>query len=150
MLAYKCLYAMDQLPAHGTIPSDEYHRKLLSFGRPLLGALLRNRSLSVDDVKELVSRKVPGLGQSMENDPHHIKPLAMVSYRCQFFVTLQSLADDLCSSYLRFVADISDDRSMVRTLQPSEPLLAWIAADQMRSPQMPLLSMWETSGSWSA
>lgn len=82
VLAYKSLYAIDQLPAHGIIPSDEYYRKFLSFGRPLLGALLRNRSLSVDDVKELASRKVPGLDQSIENDPHHIRALAMVSYRC--------------------------------------------------------------------
>ena len=52
--------------------------------------------------------KMPGLNESSENDPHHVRALALMSYRCQFFVNLQSLAEQLCSSYLRFVADVSD------------------------------------------
>lgn len=92
----------------------------------------------MDEVKKLLFRKVPGLNLSFDNDPHHIRALALMNYRCEFFVNLQSLVEQLCSSYLRFVADISDDRTLVRTLQPSEPFLAWLAADQMRSSQVRL------------
>lgn len=138
VLADRTLYALDRLPVRSDHLSDDYHRKSFSFGRPLLGALLKHGSISVDDVKKLFFRKVPGLNRSFDNDPHHIRALALMNYRCEFFVNLQSLAEQLCSSYLRFVADISDDRTLVRTLQPSEPFLAWLAADQMRSSEVRL------------
>ena len=57
----------------------------------------------------ILFRKVPVLNESSENDPHHVRALALMSYKCQFFVNLQSLAEQLCSSYLRFVADVSDN-----------------------------------------
>ena len=56
----------------------------------------------------ILFRKVPVLNESSEKDPHHVRALALMSYRCQFFVNLQSLAEQLCS-YLRFVADVSDN-----------------------------------------
>lgn len=61
-----------------------------------------------------------------------------MGYRCQFFINLQSLAEQLSSSYLRFVADISDDRTLVRTVQPSEPFLSWLAASKMGSSEVRL------------
>lgn len=54
-------------------------------------------------------------------DMFDVGALALMSYRCQLFVNLQSLAEQ--PSYLRFVADISDYGALVRTLQASEPFV---------------------------
>lgn len=69
-----------------------------------------------------------------------IRVLAILDYRCQFYVNLQSLTEYLCSRYLRLFVKISDDRVLVRTLQSSELFLSWIAPNQMRDSQT-LLAM---------
>ena len=99
---------------------------------------MRSNSVSVEDVKDFPSRKAFGFSQSFENDRNHVRALALMGYRCQFFINLQSLAEQLSYSYLRFVADISDDRTLVRTVQPSEPFLSWLALSKVGSSEVRL------------
>ena len=99
---------------------------------------MRSNSVSVEDVKDFLSRKAFGFSQSFENDRNHVRALALMGYRCQFFINLQSLAEQLSYSYLRFVADINDDRTLVRTVQPSELFLSWLAPSKMGSSEVRL------------
>ncbi|KAN0067421.1 hypothetical protein V8E54_014511, partial [Elaphomyces granulatus] len=55
-----------------------------------------------------------------------------MSYRIQFYVVSHHLSENLVSGYLRMVYSISDDRRLMRTIHPSEPILAYVAAEQMR------------------
>ncbi|ODM19218.1 hypothetical protein SI65_05835 [Aspergillus cristatus] len=150
VLADKTLYNINKLPMNGQQLDDRYHRALFSFGRPLWGTLLSSNRVSIEDVKVMLRQKVPGfkdLHPSDKDDPNtaYIRALALIGYRCQFFITLSSLAEHLCSTYLRFIADVSDDRTLVRTLQPSEPVLSWMAAEAMKDPQTRLAmvdSLW--------
>ena len=55
----------------------------------------------------------------------------MLSYRINFYVALHSLAEQLVSGYLRFITDINLERTLLQTLQPSEPILAYTSAREM-------------------
>lgn len=55
----------------------------------------------------------------------------MLGYRVQFYVPSNHLAEKLVSGHLRMIYDISSDRMFMRTIQPSEPLLAWLSFTEM-------------------
>ncbi|KAL1979111.1 hypothetical protein VTN96DRAFT_6838 [Rasamsonia emersonii] len=56
--------------------------------------------------------------------------LALISYRMNFDVALFSLAEKLTSGYLRCIVDINVERTLLRTTQPSEPIIAFLSADK--------------------
>lgn len=58
VLADRKLYGHDHLPVRSDHLSDDYYRKFFSFGRTLFGALLRNHSISVEDVKDFLAQGV--------------------------------------------------------------------------------------------
>jgi hypothetical protein len=87
---------------------------LFSYGRPLWGSHLKTRSLSM--VMDLAEAKVCG------NDKR--AALALLSYRLDFYVGEFALAEELVSSYLRYIRYINADWTLLRTYQPSEPILA--------------------------
>ena len=139
-LAVEDLYRQGRLPVHNQALDNQYYRDLFSFGRPLWGTMLRNQRITVDDVRKLVRQKMSdfnrppipeGSEQPVPNEKDFVRSLALLSYRSMFFINLQSLAEQLSANYFHYVADISDDRTLVRTIQPSEPILSWIAAQEM-------------------
>ncbi|XHG06275.1 hypothetical protein AWENTII_009480 [Aspergillus wentii] len=138
------LYDIKNLPVYDDKLDNKYYKDLFTFGRPLWGALLEDEKMSAEDVKGLIQHKIsdfrspsaPGLHeQSRPNETDHVRSLALLSYRIMFFINLESLAEELSSTYLHFIADVSDDRALVRTLQPSEPILAWVASQEMQMPR---------------
>ena len=140
-LAVEDLYRQERLPVHNQTLDNKYHRDLFSFGRPLWGTMLRNERITVDDVRKLVRQKMSdfnlpeGNKQPVPTEKDFVRSLALLSYRSMFFINLQSLAEHLSANYFHFIADISDDRTLVRTIQPSEPILSWIAAQEMYDPK---------------
>lgn len=144
ILAVEDLYRQGRLPVHNQTLDNQYYRDLFSFGRPLWGTMLRNQRITVDDVRKLVRQKMSdfnrppipeGSEQPVPNEKDFVRSLALLSYRSMFFINLQSLAEQLSANYSHYVADISDDRTLVRTIQPSEPILSWIAAQEMYDPK---------------
>ncbi|OJJ43558.1 hypothetical protein ASPZODRAFT_161487 [Penicilliopsis zonata CBS 506.65] len=105
--------------------SDQSKRELFKLGRPLWGGRLDTGS-SLEEVMELASQKTIG------NSPSHA--LALFSYRVNFYVTQNSLAEELVGSWLRYLLYINPSRELMRTIQPSEPVLAHTAAEKMRDP----------------
>lgn len=130
-LAVTDLYDQGRLPVHDQTLDNQYHLDLFSFGRPLWGSMLRNPSISVDEVRTVVRLKMSDFNRPPRS-------LALLSYWSMFFINLQSLAEQLSANYFHFIADISDDRTLVRTMQPSEPILSWIAAKEMYDPMQRL------------
>lgn len=57
--------------------------------------------------------------------------IALLSYRLNFCVNSHTLAEDLISNWLRWLGYINPTRDVMRTTQPSEPILAHIAARMM-------------------
>ena len=99
---------------------------LFSYGRPLWGGHLKTRSL--DDVMDLAEAKVRGNNKRAA--------LALLSYRLDFYVGEYTLAEELVSKYLRYIRYINADRTLLRTYQPSEPILASTAQRLMLDSQI--------------
>ena len=57
---------------------------------------------------------------------------SMLSYRLQFYILSHHLAETLVSGYLRMIYSIRNDRLEMRTIQPSEPMLAWVSFLEMQ------------------
>ncbi|KAK2813650.1 hypothetical protein FQN50_000048 [Emmonsiellopsis sp. PD_5] len=92
------------------------------FGRPLWGRKLRS-GVGTMKVTELAWQKLRGHGTAWL--------LALLSYRINFDVIRLSLAEEMVSKHLRFVVYMSPSGDLMRTTQPSEPILANAAAEQM-------------------
>ncbi|KAN0084865.1 hypothetical protein V8E54_001332 [Elaphomyces granulatus] len=104
-------------------------KRLFTLGRPNWGARLQTS----DSIKGLINYATTkafggGSGASINDDIL----TALLSYRIQFYVVSHHLSENLVSGYLRMVYSISDDRRLMRTIHPSEPILAYVAAEQMR------------------
>ena len=101
---------------------------LFSHGRPLWGGHLKTRSLEA--VMDLAKAKITGDGKRAA--------LALLSYRLDFYVGEYTLAEELVSSYLRYIRYINADRTLLRTFQPSEPILASTAGRLMLNSEIRL------------
>lgn len=102
-----------------------------SFGRPLWGAVLGKHS--VRTVANLADAKIRR-GRKLTCRNRHsdeTEALALISYRMNFDVALFSLAEKLTSGYLRCIVDINVERTLLRTTQPSEPILAFLSAEKL-------------------
>lgn len=60
--------------------------------------------------------------------------MALLSYRPNLYIFNNALAESLMSDWLRYVAYVSPGRGTMRTTQPSEPILAHMAAMAMDNP----------------
>lgn len=56
--------------------------------------------------------------------------LVLLSYRIDFNVMNDALAEDMVKRCLRYVVYINEARDLMRTTQPSEPILAFVAYDE--------------------
>lgn len=113
--------------------SPEAAVKLFSLGRPLWGGRADveqvNFSLPEDvavAVRNLAWQKTEGQGPSFA--------LALLSYRINFNVMNDTLAEDMVNRFLRYVVYINEARDVLRTTQPSEPILAFVASERMKDP----------------
>lgn len=61
--------------------------------------------------------------------------LALLSYSIDFNVMNDALAEDMVNRCLRHVVYINEARDLMRTTQPSEPILAFVASERMRDPE---------------
>ncbi|KAL2005782.1 hypothetical protein VTN00DRAFT_10275 [Thermoascus crustaceus] len=80
-----------------------------------------------------VSAREKILGKGHPNPRKDLVSLALLSYRIDFDVLHHHLAEELVSGYLRYIVDISDDPRVLRTMQPSDPILADLSARQMQT-----------------
>ncbi|KAK2761667.1 hypothetical protein FQN54_001495 [Arachnomyces sp. PD_36] len=124
-----CANPSEQSFPDGTRPAVSH---LWNFGRPLWGSRLRNDDPSdnVENAGNLAMKKISGQTSSQR--------LALLSYRLNFYVNSHTLAEDLVSNWLRYIAYINQPRDVMRTTQPSEPILAHTAAQLMCSPKVRL------------
>lgn len=102
---------------------------LFKYGRPLWAAPL---TTNVKETLGLAKVKVQGGWQrEIVSAQGMVFGLALLSYRVHFYVAQHNLAEELVSGFLRYIVDVSDDRKFLRTLQPSEPILAYTSAIEM-------------------
>lgn len=111
--------------------SMEAVMRLFRFGRPLWGSRYQasNATHVENPIRELIglaTRKTDGEGAT--------KAIALLSYRVHFYVTSHHLAEEMVSSCLRCIMYINKGRNLLRTFQPSEPVLAYTAATKMSNP----------------
>lgn len=106
--------------------SDEAVGSLMRAGRPLWGGRM--------DAGDSYSNMIDLAYQKTRTGTPSIRALACLSYRLNFYVANYSLADELVSDHLRYVMYVNEARNLIRTTQPSEPILAHIAADRMWKP----------------
>ena len=105
--------------------SDDAVCQLFRYGRPLWGGRLESGE-SLKGIISLADQKTRGHGDR--------STLALLSYRLNFYVTSGALAEDLVSRWMRYVLYIDQTRELMRTTQPSEPILAYTAAKRMLNP----------------
>ena len=75
------------------------------------------------DILELAKRKTDGDSAA--------KTLALLSYRLQFYMTGNQVAEQMVASCMRYVLYINPTRDMTCTIHPSEPVLAYTSAVKM-------------------
>ncbi|OJJ40915.1 hypothetical protein ASPWEDRAFT_64252 [Aspergillus wentii DTO 134E9] len=107
--------------------------QLFSLGRPLWGTWIRKFGLEA--AKSLARSKICGGDPSPQPIMTKAQALALLSYRVNFYVVHHELAEELTSQFLRYIVGVNKDRTLVQTLQPSEPILAWASTQVMMSPQ---------------
>ena len=112
--------------------------KLFRLGRPLWGGRCHP-----DKAPEVLARELIDLASQKTGGNGSTKSLALISYRLEFYVTNSHLADEMMSNCLRHVAFINKERDYMRTMQPSEPILAYSAALKMIKPEVRLEALRE-------
>lgn len=133
------IYAIDTTdvfrdPNFAQQPQDgsyEAALKLFQLARPLWGSRRsvtneNNASRIVKDILELAKRKTEGNSVA--------KTLAFMSYRLQFYVTSNQVTEQMVASCMRYVLYINPARDMMRTIHPSEPVLAHTSQLRMIDP----------------
>lgn len=105
---------------------------LYSYGRPLWGAYLRTGEISPSGLQSIIQGKLfpRGMHKGIIDSTDAI---ALLLYRTDFHVVLYRLAQTLTSDNLRYIVGMNEKRTLLHTIQPSEPLLACAAATQMLS-----------------
>lgn len=101
-----------------------YMRRL---GRPLWGALCS--MLSPDEVQNFAMKKI--FRGHDEQTMTEIEALALLSYRINFDVRLPSIAKELTAGYMLCISSIDKTRSLLKTFQSSEPMLALCSQQKM-------------------
>ncbi|RMJ24574.1 hypothetical protein PHISP_04561 [Aspergillus sp. HF37] len=109
--------------------SEQATASLFRTGRPLWGAMIAQNN-SAGGAYDLAVSKTAGQGTP--------RALALLSYRLNFYIFSNALAETLVSGWLRYVSYISPGRETMRTTQPTEPILAHSAAMSMREPDIRL------------
>lgn len=102
--------------------SQDFALELFGYGRPLWKARI-DADESLLELMMLAEQKLYGQG------PSYL--LALLSYRLNFYVVNNALAEDLVSGWLRYILYINEGRDLLRTTQPSEPILAHVSANMM-------------------
>ena len=123
----------DNRNSHSGIESPEAVVKLFCLGRPLWGG--RSDIEAVDSPKDLaLSLKNFALKKTNGQGPHFV--LALLAYRINFYVINDTLAEEMVGRCMRYIVYINEARDLLRTTQPSEPILAFVAAEQMKKPDI--------------
>lgn len=111
--------------------SSEAVSRLFCLGRPLWGSRYdTNENISVDELNDRLHSlvwKETGGEDSLLN-------LALFSYRIDFYIGSDALARKLVNGCMRYVMYISETQNFLRTIQPSEPILAYVASLNMKDP----------------
>lgn len=102
--------------------STESALELFGYGRRLWRVRI-DADESLQNLTRLSAQKLEGQG------PSYL--LAFLSYRLNFYIFNNALAEELVSGWLRYIVYINEGRDMLRTTQPSEPILAHTSAQLM-------------------
>ncbi|KZZ88380.1 hypothetical protein AAP_04952 [Ascosphaera apis ARSEF 7405] len=105
---------------------------MFRYGRPLWGAILES-GLSLEDVVKLATQKTT-ICRDSTTEQSTSECLLWVSHRITLYATEYSLAEFLMAQGLRYPLYISDDRTILSTVQPSEPLLSFVSSQRMCLP----------------
>lgn len=111
---------------------------LYTLGRPLWAATLRavrkqDRDTSAkSSIRAFATSKVMAASEGNRRDLIETQHLALFSYRINFqVVPVYDIAEELTSSYMRYIYGVDDTRVFVQTYQPSQPILALTSQRQM-------------------
>ena len=107
--------------------SMEAVMRLFRFGRPLWGS--RYQASNATHVENPI-RELIGLAKRKTDGEGATKAITLLSYRVHFYVTSHHLAEEMVSSCLRCIIYINKGRNLLRTFQPSEPVLAYTVLNQ--------------------
>ena len=119
--------------SHSDIQSPEAIVKLFCLGRPLWGG--RSEIEAVNSPRDLpLALKTLALDRTNGQGPHFA--LALLAYRVNFYVMNDTLAEEMVGRCMRYIVYINEARDLLRTTQPSEPILAFVAAEQMKKPDI--------------
>lgn len=117
--------------SHSELKSPEAIVRLFCSGRPLWGGISDIEPVDSPKDLALVLRNL-ALNKINDEGPH--SALALLSYRLNFNVINNALAEEMVGKYMRYIVYINEARQLLRTTQPSEPILAFVAAEQMKKP----------------
>ncbi|EFW99291.1 hypothetical protein CMQ_5712 [Grosmannia clavigera kw1407] len=113
---------------HDADGSDASVTKLFSYGRPLWAANMEAGD-SLGELVRLAANKMAGNTDA--------RLLALLSCRVNFYITSRQLAETLVASWMRYLVSFSDDNTML-TVQPSEPVLAYVSSRELQDPAVRL------------
>jgi len=115
--------------------------KLFSLGRPLWGPYLKSGLLVMELVR--VGEKILS---EYESTSKRTRDLALLCMRVNYYVGQYSLAEDLVSNCLRFIISVTEERDTLMSVQPREPLLAYVSSRLLADPSARLnaLRSWES------
>lgn len=126
------IYAIDTLDVFANNKEDQVQdgsgdavSSLFRLGRPLWGGRIESGQ-DLTGISELAMQKISGQGA--------VYWLALLSYRINYYVASNVLAEELVSGWLRYILYINKTRDMLRTIQPTEPILADSASRMMLDP----------------
>lgn len=105
--------------------SNEATLSLFRYGRPLWGARIESGE-SLYELMELARQKLDG------QEP--LLSTALLSYSLNFYIVNNTMAEELVSGWLRYILYVNEGRDLLRTTQPSEPILAHTSASMMLDP----------------
>ncbi|KAB8219267.1 hypothetical protein BDV33DRAFT_204584 [Aspergillus novoparasiticus] len=98
---------------------------LYNLGRPLWGAIAAKGTIR--GAQDIAQSKI----MTNEAKMKETEALALFSYRINFNVGIYDLAQTLTSHYLRYIVNFDHTRSWLLSVQPSEPILAWVSQKLM-------------------
>ncbi|EEP79269.1 predicted protein [Uncinocarpus reesii 1704] len=110
--------------------SEESLRTLVRYGRPTWAAFLDNGA----DLSTVLILAAEKISATRNQELTTAVSLALFSYRIDFYVFDMHLAENMTANLLRPIFYIPDFREFMRTMHPSEPILAYTAATMMADP----------------
>jgi len=143
-LPLKLFYPYFQLTTMDTFKSNTYDNEswnLAKFGRPLYISYLEscdNDPQAINNLKNLLRRKLFGRANSFENSKQEISSLAILSSVIGLDVSPQSqLVSELVALHMATCLSVSEDRERLIIAYPSEPLLSEVALEFMSDLMLP-------------